>query len=120
MDIPILGLEASVFAFQRHSLLDECLFAVLLDNSATEVLCRTLNDGSDLRELRRFRLATFLLVVSLGVQHRPHSEQLKIPLELWCQLCLRQVKPLRSCGGLVLEGVDSQHTEITTMHTGSF
>jgi len=44
--------------------------------------------------------------MSLGIQHRTHAEQLQIPLEFSGQLGLGEVKPVRSSGRFLLEGVD--------------
>lgn len=112
LDITVLGLEASCLSFQCHCLLHEGLLAILLCNAATEELCGALDDGSHLGEVWWLGFAVFLLIVSLGIQHRTHSNQLQISLEFSGQLCLGKVEPVRSSGGFLLKGVDMSAVQV--------
>lgn len=105
LDVSVLGLEAFVAALDCEGLLNKVLLAVLLGNATTEEFSRALDNGSDLRKLRRFRSAIVLLVVSLSIKHRAHPDKLQISLQLWCHFCLREVEPLRSSSRLVLSKV---------------
>lgn len=96
LDVAVLLLEAtSVFLVRKH-FVDKSPLAVLVVNSGREVLGRTLDDGTNLRVLRRSHLSVVLLVVPVRVEHITHLEKLKISLQFWCQIGAGHVEPLLS------------------------
>ena len=105
LNVPVFGLEALGATLQCQCLLDEVLLAILLCNTVAEEFGGTLDDGSDLRVLWWCSLAIFLLVVSVGVKHRTHPDELQISLKLWCHFGLGEVEPLRSGSRLFLSKV---------------
>lgn len=105
LNFPVFGLEALGATFECQGFLNKVLLAVLLGDAVAEELGRALNDGSNLRIFWRFSLAILFLVVTLGIKHRTHADELQISLKLWCHFCLRKVEPLRSSSRLVLSKV---------------
>lgn len=108
LNVLVFGSKAFGFSLQCQGFFNEGFLAVFLSNPTTEELSRALNNSPHLREFRRLRLPAFLFVMSLRIQHRAHSKELQVSSELWSQLRLRQVKPIRSCSRLVLQVVGSQ------------
>lgn len=105
LNVPVFGLEALGATFECQCFLDKVLLAVLLGDTVAEELGRTLDDGSNLRIFWRFGLAILFLVVTLGIKHRTHPDELQISLKLWGHFCLREIEPLRSSSRLVLSKV---------------
>lgn len=103
LDFAVLSLEASVLPLQCQSFLDKVLLAVLLGDTTAEELGRTLDDGTNLRVLGDLGLAILLLVMPLRVKHRTHPDELQVSLELCGQLGFREVEPIGTRGGLVLQ-----------------
>lgn len=105
LNVPIFGLEALGATLECQCLLDEVLLTVLLGDAIAEELGRPFDDSSNLGIFWRFGLAIFLLVVTLGVKHRTHPDELQISLKLCGHFCFREVEPLRSSSRLVLSKV---------------
>lgn len=101
LSLAILLLEATVLLFAGKDFFDKRAFAILVLDSARKILGRPLIYGTNLAVLGRVHLATFLLVVTMRVKHVTHLQQLKIPLELWCEVRAREVVPLGAGGGLL-------------------
>jgi hypothetical protein len=117
LNVSIFGLEALGATLQCQCLLNEVLFAILLGNTVAKEFGGTLDDSSDLGVLWWRDLAIFLFVVSVGVKHRTHPDELQISLKLWRHLCLGEVEPLGSGSRLFLSKVKVVSNISQTMYT---
>lgn len=82
-----------------ENLLCKRLLSLLVGQSRTEVLSRSLNNSPHLREWRRLEAAVVLFVVSLGVQRGAHLQKLQVALKFRGEVRGRHVEPFGAGGG---------------------
>jgi inosine/guanosine/xanthosine phosphorylase family protein len=104
LDVAILLLETAGVLLAGQDFVDKGLLAILVVESAREVLGRTLDDGTDMGVLWRSHLAAVLLVMSMRIKHVTHLQQLEISLQLRSEVGTGHVVPwFTSSGFLRLE-----------------
>lgn len=101
LDVAILSLETASVFLTGEDFVDKGLLAILVVEPAREVLGRTLDDGADVGIFRRSHLAILLLVMSVGIKHVTHLQELKISLQLGSEVGTGHVVPLFAGGGLL-------------------
>lgn len=112
LDVAILSLEAAGVLLAGQDFVDKGLLAILVVESAGEVLGRTLDDGADLGVLWRSHLATILFVMSMRIKHVTHLEQLEISLQLWSEVGAGHVVPLFTGSGFLRLEKQSESAKI--------
>jgi inosine/guanosine/xanthosine phosphorylase family protein len=101
LDVAILSLETASVLLAGQDFFDKGLLAILVVDSAREVLGGSLDDGADLGVLGRSHLAILLLVVSMRIKHITHLQQLEISLQLGGKIGTRHVVPLFTRSGFL-------------------
>jgi hypothetical protein len=76
LHVEILVLESARRLLAIKYLIHQSLLSLLILKSSTEELCGSFDDGSHLRKLGKCCLAIVLLVMSLGIKHVSHFQQL--------------------------------------------
>jgi len=115
LDVAILPLETTSVFLAGKNFVDKGLLAILVVESAREVLGGALDDGADMGILRRSHLAVLLLVVSMRIKHVTHLQELKISLQLRSEVGTRHVVPLFTGGGLLRLERQSMLAKISLM-----
>lgn len=101
LDVAILSLETASVLLAGQDFFDKGLLAILVVDSAREVLGGSLDDGTNLGVFRRSHLAILLLVMSMRIKHVTHLQQLKISLQLGGEVGTRHVVPLFTRSGFL-------------------
>jgi len=106
LDVAILSLETASVFLAGEDLVNKGLLAILVVESSREVLGGALDDGADVRILRRSHLAVLLLVMSMRIKHVTHLQELEISLQLGSEVGPGHVVPLFAGGGFL--GLEKQ------------
>lgn len=84
----ILPLEASRLLFHCHCLIHKVIGTVFLIDPCAEEFCWALDDSSGLGERGYLAFSGVFLIVSMGIEDRPHLDELEVTLELGSQVRL--------------------------------
>jgi inosine/guanosine/xanthosine phosphorylase family protein len=101
LDVAVLSLETAGVFLAGQDFVDKGLLAILVVESAREVLGGTLDDGADVRVWRRCHLAILLLVMSMRIKHVTHLQELEISLQLRSEVGTGHVVPLFARSGFL-------------------
>ena len=102
LQLAVLLLESFGLLLASQDLLNEGLLPLALLDAAREELGRTLDNGANLAVLGRLHLARLFLVMAMRIEDVAHLQELKVTLELGCEISARQIEPIRPSGGLLL------------------